>query len=800
MRDRQTVSADELKALDIYWRAANYLGAAQIYLRENCLLQEPLQPEHIKPRLLGHWGTVPGINFVYTHLNRLITQTKQSVLLVTGPGHGAPANLANLYLEGTLAKFYPELVLTKDGLTCFVSQFSMPGGFPSHLSPATPGCIHEGGELGYALATAFGAAFDNPDLIVACIVGDGEAETGPTATAWHGTKYLNPACDGAVLPILHLNGYKISSGTIFGAMSDEELLSLFRGYGYEVEIVNAGGDTIEERASVHRQMAAALDSAHTVIRNIQQTARVSSAQERPRYPMLILRSPKGWTCPKELDGKTLENSFRSHQVPIDKPQDNPEHLDLLSRWLLSYRPDELFDSEGRPDPQLLASCPTGDLRIGMNVHAYGGNLRRELRLPDFQRYAVTVNQHGAIRGSDTFRLGEYLRDVLRMNEADDGTTANFRVFCPDELMSNKLGAIFEATSRQFAWPANSQDEHIGSEGRVLEVLSEHTCQGWLQGYLLTGRHGLFPCYEAFAPIVDSMMNQYAKFLKVSAEIEWRKPVASLTYLLSSEGWRQDHNGYSHQGPGFINSLLTKKADHVRIYLPPDTNCLLSTINHCLTSTDKINLVIASKQRMPQWLSMDEADEHCRKGATIWRWASTDNGEEPDVVLAASGVYPTNELLAAAWLLRDELPDLRVRVVNVTDLLILQTESFHPHGLTPEAFDSLFTANKPVIFNFHGYPVAVKQLLFHRPAFPRFQINGYIEEGTTTTPFDLFVQNLASRYHVVVQAVRAVAEMNSNVAAQSDSIVSHYEEKLIAHHDYIRKHGEDMPEIVDWQWS
>jgi xylulose-5-phosphate/fructose-6-phosphate phosphoketolase len=794
------MTTDEVKAVDMYWRAANYLGAAQIYLRDNCLLEKPLKGDHIKPRLLGHWGTVPGINFIYAHLNRLVRQTKQSILLLTGPGHGAPANLANLYLEGTLAEFYPDLVHTKEGLTKFVSQFSMPGGFASHLTPATPGCIHEGGELGYALATAFGAVFDNPELIGACIVGDGEAETGPTATAWHSTKYLNPARDGAVLPILHLNGYKISSATIYGAMSDNELYDLFHGFGYEVEIVHAHGETSDERTDAHVQMAVAIDSAHTAIRNIQDRARAGQVVQRPRFPMLIMRSPKGWTCPRELDGKPLENSFRSHQVPVEKPQQNPEHLMVLERWLRSYRPEELFDSEGRANALLLATCPTGNLRLGMNPHAYGGELRRELRLPDFRDYAFPVIGHGAARGSDTSKLGEYLRDVVRLNESSEGETANFRVFCPDELMSNKLGAIFEATNRQFVWPTDLEDDHIGSAGRVLEVLSEHTCQGWLQGYLLTGRHGLFPCYEAFAPIVDSMMNQYAKFLKLSSEIEWRKPVASFTYLLSSEGWRQDHNGYSHQGPGFINNLLTKKANHVRIYLPPDTNCLLSTINHCLTSTDKINLVIASKQQMPQWLSMDDADEHCRKGATIWRWASTDNGEAPDVVLAAAGVYPTNELLAAAWLLRNELPDLRVRVVNVTDLLILEPDSFHPHGLTPEAFAELFTRDKPVIFNFHGYPVAVKQLLFHRPAFGRFQINGYIEEGTTTTPFDLFVQNLASRYHIVIQAVRAVAETDAKTAVQMDRIVSLYEEKLTRHHDYIRKHGEDMPEVANWNWA
>jgi len=788
-----SLSDDEVRALDLYWRAANYLGAAQIYLRDNCLLTDRLWAKHIKPRLLGHWGTVPGINFVYTHLNRLIRRRGQSALLVTGPGHGAPGNLANLYLEGTLAEFYPELSHDKAGAERLIRMFSTPGGFPSHLNPGTPGCIHEGGELGYALATAFGAAFDNPDLLVACIVGDGEAETGPTATAWHCDKYLNPAKDGAVLPILHLNQYKISSVTVFGAMTDDELRGLFRGYGYAVEIIEAWGDTVDERAEAHRRMAAAVDDAYGAIGIIQEAARRGEIIPRPRWPMLILRSPKGWTCPKQVDGKPLEGTFRSHQVPIEEPQTNPEHLALLDQWLRSYGPEELFDARGRPRAQLLQTCPAGDLRMGVNVHANGGRLRRELSLPDFRAFEVEVKERGAKRERDTAKLGEYLREVVRRN------AANFRIFCPDEMESNRLNAVFEVTDRQFVWPAGLLDDHIGRVGRVAEILSEHTCQAWLQGYLLTGRHGLFPCYEAFAPIVDSMLNQYAKFLKISAEIPWRDPVSSFTYLLSSEGWRQDHNGYSHQGPGFINNLLTKKADHVRIYLPPDANCLLSTVDHCLTSKDKINLVIASKQPMPQWLSVDEAIDHCSKGATIWRWASSNNGERPDVVLAAAGVYPTNEVMAAAALLRVELPALRLRVVNVTDLLILEPESFHPHGLTQGTFDELFTADRPVIFNFHGYPAAVKQLLFDRPALGRFQVNGYIEEGTTTTPFDLFVQNRASRYHVVMQAARAAAKFNPQVAEQVEAVVSRYERKLAEHQAYIREHGVDPPEIADWKW-
>lgn len=792
-------AVDELRALDAYWRAANYLGAAQVYLRDNCLLSEPLRPEHIKHRLLGHWGTVPGINFIYAHLNRLIQRTQAGVLLVTGPGHGAPANLANLFLEGTLSEFYPDLTLDRAGASRLIRMFSMPGGFPSHLYPGTPGCIHEGGELGYALATSFGAAFDNPDLIVACIVGDGEAETGPTATAWHSTKFLNPVSDGAVLPVLHLNGYKISCPTVFGSMSDEELLDLFHGYGYAVQIVEASGETPDERRDAHRKMAEAMDSGYATIRRIQSEARRGEGPERPRYPMLILRSPKGWTCPQEIDGQRIEGSFRAHQVPAINCKTNPEHLVLIERWLRSYRPEELFDLSGQLSATVTGTCPTGDRRMGVNRHAYGGELRRELTLPDFQRHAVPVTQHGALQLGDMTALGKYLRDVVSLNEATADQAANFRVFCPDEMTSNRLSAIFEATNRQFALPTAAHDDFMGTSGRVVEMLSEHNCQGWLQGYLLTGRHGLLPCYEAFAPIVDSMMNQYAKFLKVSAETSWRKPVASLTYLLTSEGWRQDHNGYSHQGPGFINNLLTKKSEHVRVYLPPDTNCLLSTIDHCLTSTDKINLVIASKQQMPQWLSIGDAIEHCRAGASVWRWASTNDGERPDVVLAAAGVYPTNETIAAAALLRAELPMLRVRVVNVTDLLILEMDSHHPHGLTESVFTDLFTADRPVIFNFHGYPGAVKQLLFDRPALSRFQINGYIEEGTTTTPFDLLVRNRASRYHIVMQAVRAAAPFSQAVATQVKVTESRYARKLTEHRAYIEAHGIDPQEITGWHW-
>jgi xylulose-5-phosphate/fructose-6-phosphate phosphoketolase len=784
----------DLTDLHAYWRAVNYLAAAQVYLQDNVLLDEPLRPEHIKPRLLGHWGTVPGINFIYAHLNRLIRNHDTDVLLITGPGHGAPANLANLYLEGSLREYYPDLTLDRVGLARLVKAFSWPGGFPSHLTPGTPGTIHEGGELGYALATAFGAAFDNPGLIVACIVGDGEAETGPTATAWHCTKFLDPVGDGAVLPILHLNEYKISSRTVFGAMDEAELRALFTGYEYEFLYVEAGGTTPEAFESAHRAMAAAIDRAYASIRAIQDAARRGQPVEKPRWPVIVLRSPKGWTCPAEVDGKVIEGSYRSHQVPVSEAKKNNGHLRLLEQWLRSYRPGELFDHDGRPNPRVLAMCPSGERRMGMNPHANGGKLRRDLDRPDWKGYAVQVRDRGAVKASDMVELGKYLAEIIRRNGSD------FRIFCPDEVASNRLSAVFDATVRQFTWPTPPHDEAVGPRGRVVEVLSEHTCQGWLQGYLLTGRHGLYPCYEAFVAIVDSMMGQYAKFLKQSAETPWRVPVTSLTYLLSSEGWRQDHNGYSHQMPGFINTLLNKKARNVRIYLPPDANCLLSTVDHCLTSLDKINLVIASKQPMPQWLTADEAAEHCRIGATVWRWASTFDGEKPDVVLACSGVYPTAETLAAAWMLRRELPDLRVRVVNVTDLLILELDSYHPHGLSAERFDDLFTPDRPVVFNFHGYPSAVKQLLFERPRKRRFRINGYVEEGTTTTPFSLLAQNHVDRYTVMIQAVRAAAEHDPTVAIQADKIAGRAERKRAELLAYAEQRGEDAEDITAWVWS
>jgi len=791
------VAPDEIEGLHAYFRAANYLGAAQIYLRDNCLLEEPLRADDIKPRLLGHWGTVPGINFVYAHLNRLIQARDANVLLITGPGHGAPANLANLYLEGSLAEVYPEFTLGRAGLDRLVKSFSWPGGFPSHLTPGTPGTIHEGGELGYALATAFGAAFDNPDLIVACIVGDGEAETGPTATAWHSTKFLDPAGDGAVLPILHLNEYKISSRTIFGAMDEAELRALFTGYGYDVEYVAvAANDSHDECAAAHRRMAAAVDRAFEGIRHIQVAACGGRRPEKPRWPMIVLRSPKGWTGIAELDGHPIEGSYRSHQVPVKDVRTNPDHLRALDQWLRSYRPHELFDKDGRPAPRVLAACPSGERRMGMSPHANGGRLRRELTRPPWQGFAVGVSDRGASLRADTKVLAGYLREVIRQNEA----AANFRIVCPDEMTSNRLGAVFDATPRQFVWPTDPHDEAIGPRGRVLEILSEHTCQGWLQGYLLTGRHGLFPCYEAFVAIVDSMMGQYAKFLKQAAEVHWRAPVSSFTYLLTSEGWRQDHNGYSHQMPGFINTLLNKKARNVRVYLPPDANCLLSTIDHCMTSLDKINLVIASKQPMPQWLTAAEAADHCRDGASVWGWASTAGGADPDVVLACSGVYPTTEALAAAWHLRRELPELRLRLVNITDLLILELDSYHPHGLGPEQFDDLFPPDRPVVYNFHGYPSAVKQLLFARPHIHRFEVNGYEEEGTTTTPFSLLAANRVDRYTVLAQLVLAAARRSPAVASRADEVIGSAERKRTELLAYAEEHGEDAPEITEWTWS
>jgi len=775
-----------------YRRAVNYLAAAQIYLRDNPLLEEPLRPEHIKDRLLGHWGTSPGINLVYAHLNRLILRTDANILLITGPGHGAAANLANMYLEGTLAEYFPDLTLDRVGLARFLKSFSWPDAFPSHLAPGYPGVIHEGGELGYALSTAFGAALDNPDLIVACIVGDGEAETGPTAGAWHSNKFLNPATDGAVLPILHLNGFKIANPTIFGTMADYELNALFIGYGYLVRIVE-----LSDR--IDHDMDAATTWAYNEIRTLQKGARSGKPVERPRWPMLILRTPKGWTGPKEIDGRRVEGSFLSHQVPAKEARTNPNHLSIVETWLRSYRPEELFDSEGRPAQDILSLCPKGDRRMATNPHSFGGRMRRPLRLPPLSEYGVDLTARGKEHASGVEELGKYLRDLIRRNREE----RNFRIVCPDELESNRLEDVLSATRRQYVWPLPDVAEvveHTGKDGLVLEVLSEHNCQGWLQGYLLTGRHGLFPCYEAFLPIVDGMMNQYAKFLKSSLEVSWRDPISSLNYLLTSQAWRQEHNGYSHQGPGFINNVLTKKGHTYRVYLPPDANSLLCTMAHCLEITNFINLVIASKHPMPQWLSREEAREHCRVGASVWEWASTNGGEDPQIVLACCGDALTLEVMSAADILRREAPEWRVRVVNVTDLLVLGIPQKYPHGLEEDRFQRLFPPGCPVVFNFHGYTAAIKQLCWERPENSRFDINGYREEGTTTTAFDMQIRNRTSRYHLVIQAAWKIAARNPGVAAKAESLVVRYEQKIGDHRRFIREHGFDPPEITDWVWG
>jgi xylulose-5-phosphate/fructose-6-phosphate phosphoketolase len=787
----------ELDAIARFQRVTDYLTAAELYLKDNVLLEEPLRPEQIKDRLLGHWGTSPAINMIYAHLNHLIMRYDLDMFLVTGPGHGAPANLANLYLEGTLQEYYPALTFDKQGLHDFVRSFSWPGGFPSHLYPGVPGTIHEGGELGYALATAFGAAMDNPDLIVACIVGDGEAETGPTATAWHCYKFLDPAESGAVLPILNLNGYKIANPTIFGTMSDDELLHLFTGYGYRVIFVSG-----TELDDLNAQLYEAVDWAYHEIRRIQQAARTGNRIEKPPWPMIIFRSPKGMTGPKEMDGEPLVGSFRSHQIPIPDPKTNPQHLKLLDDWLRSYNVQELFDEHGRPKQEILDQTPKGDRRMGSNPHTFGGKLRSVPNLPDIHEFKVDVHEgkgtepfhRGGLDASNMEQAGKYLAEVIKRNPH------TFRIFSPDELESNKLTQVLDVTKRDYQWPIPPYNEKVTNhDGRVIEVLSEHDIEAWLQGYLLTGRFGLFPSYEAFLNIIVSMMDQFAKFLKMSGEFSWRLPVSSLNYLETSTLWRQEHNGFSHQNPGFINSVLNKKAKVARVYLPPDANCLVSTVDHCLHSTGYVNLIIANKPPMPQWLSMDEAIAHCRAGASVWQLASTDNGVNPDVVLVGIGDNPTLEVMAAAQILHDEMPELRVRVVNVTDLFVLQKESEHPHGLDDEMFAALFTPDRPVIINFHGYPSAVEQLLFGRDSTHRFRINGYREEGTTTTPFDMNVRNGTDRYHVMMQAIRLAAANNPAVATRASERVHHYEYVLVAFRQYIQENGVDPEEIRNWTW-
>ncbi len=782
-----TLSQEQLQLLHRYWQASNYLAAAQIYLHDNALLKTPLQPEHIKPRLLGHWGTSPGLNFIYVHLNRLIKETDADMMYICGPGHGAPAVLANTYLEGTYTETYPAVTQDEAGMQQFFRQFSSPGGIPSHVSAHTPGSIHEGGELGYSLTHAFGAVFDNPNLLVACVVGDGEAETGPLEGSWKSIQFLNPARDGAVLPILHLNGYKIASATVMGRMTDEALAELFKGHGYDPVFV-AGDDPMP----VHETMVAALDTAYTQIRAIQDIARNNTGAAAPRWPLIILRTPKGWTGPKEWKGKPIEGSFRAHQVPLLDVKKDPEQLAMLEQWLRSYQPETLFDADGKLLPELAALAPEGEKRMSANPHANGGQLRKPLLLPAFKDYALKVNAPGITVGESTIQLGKFLRDVFKLNEPQH----NFRLFCPDETHSNRLQAVFEATNRCFTGPIFDTDDHLAPDGRVMEVLSEHLCQGWLEGYLLTGRHGLFPCYEAFITIIDSMFNQHAKWLKTCQELPWRRPLASMNYLLTSHSWRQDHNGYSHQGPGFIDTVVNKKSSVIRIYLPPDANCLLSVMDHCLRSSNYVNLVVAGKQPELQWLDMEAATAHCAQGASVWEWASNDRGHTTDVVLACAGDVPTQEAVAAAWLLRKHLPELKVRLVNVVDLMALSPEAYHPHGLEPALFTELFTDEAPVIFAFHGYVRIIHDLVHGRPEPERFHVRGFREEGTTTTPFDMVVLNNMSRYQLALEAIRRV----ERIQEQAAPAIEYFEAQLKKHPAYIKEHLEDMPEVKDWKWE
>ncbi|MEE8290554.1 MAG: phosphoketolase family protein [Candidatus Tectomicrobia bacterium] len=784
---RKPLSAEELDAINAYWRAANYLSVGQIYLYDNPLLKEPLKLEHVKPRLLGHWGTTPGLNFIYVHLNRVIKKYDLDVIYVTGPGHGGPGLVANVYLEGTYSEVYPDVSHDTQGMKRLFKQFSFPGGIPSHVAPETPGSIHEGGELGYALSHAYGAAFDNPDLIVACVVGDGEAETGPLAAAWHSNKFLDPVHDGTVLPILHLNGYKIANPTVLARISREELESLFIGYGYNPYFVEGS-----EPASMHRLMAQTLDTVIGEIKAIQRDARTQGVTTRPRWPMIILRTPKGWTGPKEVDGKKTEDFWRSHQVPFAEMATKPDHVRLLESWMKSYRPEELFDETGRLIPELQQLAPQGNRRIGANPHANGGVLLKPLRMPNFRDYAVDVSQPGQVVGEATRVMGEFLRDVMKRNM----NQRNFRIMGPDETASNRLSALFEVTDRAWMGEIISEDHHLSPDGRVMEILSEHTCQGWLEGYLLTGRHGLFSCYEAFIHIIDSMFNQHAKWLKVtSKEIPWRRPIASLNYLLTSHVWRQDHNGFSHQDPGFIDHVLNKKADIIRVYLPPDANTLLYVTDRCLRSRNFINVIVAGKQPQPQWLAMDAAIKHCTSGIGIWEWASNDKGSEPDVVMACAGDVPTIETLAAVDLLRQHVPGLKVRVINVVDLMTLQPKEVHPHGLSDREFDTLFTTDKPIIFAYHGYPWLIHRLTYRRTNHKNLHVRGYKEEGTTTTPFDICVLNDLDRFHLVGDVIDRVPKLGY-VAAYAKQAVR---DKLIEHEQYITTYGEDMPEIREWKW-
>ncbi len=778
------LSKTQVQLTDAYWRAANYLSVGQIYLLDNPLLREPLAIEHVKPRLLGHWGTTPGLNFIYVHLNRVIVEHDLDVIYVAGPGHGGPAVVANTYLEGTYSEVYPNISRDAEGMQRLFKQFSFPGGIPSHAAPETPGSINEGGELGYSLAHAFGAALDNPDLIVACVVGDGEAETGPLATAWHSNKFLNPATDGAVLPILHLNGYKIANPTILSRISRDELESLLVGYGYKPYVVEG-----DEPAEMHQLMAATMETVIGEIHAIQQEARENGVRERPRWPLIVLRTLKGWTGPKEVDGEKTEGTWRSHQVPLANIAANPEHLQALEAWLRSYRPDELFDADGRLQPEL---ATRGTRRMGANPHANGGLLLKDLRLPDFRSYAVEVPAPGAVVAEATRVLGGFLRDIMERNLG----SRNFRVMAPDELTSNRLGAILEVTGRAWMGERLPGDDHLAPDGRVMEILSETTCQGWLEGYLLTGRHGLFTSYEAFIHIVDSMFNQHAKWLETSRRIPWRAPVASLNYLLSSHVWRQDHNGFTHQDPGFIDVAMNKKAEVIRVYLPPDANTLLSVADHCLGSRDYVNIIVAGKQPALQYLNMDAAVKHCTAGLGIWEWASNDKGEEPDVVMACAGDIPTLETLAAVDLLRRYVPELKVRVINVVDLMRLQPKEEHPHGLTDRDFDGLFTTNKPILFAYHGYPWLIHRLTYRRTNHANLHVRGYKEEGTTTTPFDMVVLNDMDRFHLASDVIDRVPKLGSAAVYAKQA----FRDKLIEHREYIVQYGDDMPEIRDWKWT
>ena len=785
MTTATALTREELALIDRYWRAANYLSVGQIYLLDNPLLRDALTLDHVKPRLLGHWGTTPGLNFLYAHLNRVIKRDDLDVIFICGPGHGGPAMVANTYLEGTYSEIYPEITEDENGLRRLFRQFSFPGGIPSHASPDTPGSIHEGGELGYALVHAYGAAFDNPDLIVACVVGDGEAETGPLAASWHSNKFINPAHDGAVLPILHLNGYKIAGPTILGRLGDDEIRKLFEGLGHEVFFVEGS-----EPALMHQAMASTLDQALVCIRTIQEAARTNGSGGLPRWPMIVLRSPKGWTGPKEVDGLKTEGFWRSHQVPLSSLAEKPGHLALLESWMKSYHPDQLFDAQGRLMPELRALAPAGARRMGASPHT-NGSARSHLQCADARDFAVEVKAPGKVNAEATRILGHYLREIMRLNAA----ARNFRIMGPDETASNRLDAVFDVTDRTWMEARIPEDVHLSPDGRVMEVLSEHLCQGWLEGYLLTGRHGLFNCYEAFIHIVDSMFNQHAKWLKVSRELAWRQPIASFNYLLSSHVWRQDHNGFSHQDPGFIDLVANKKADIVRVYLPPDANTLLYVADHCLRTYDRINVIVAGKQPSPQWLDMETAIRHCRAGIGMWDFACNDQGDEPDVVMACAGDVPTLETLAAVDLLRQHCPSLKIRVVNVVDLMALQDPGQHPHGLDARDFDGLFTTDKPVIFAYHGYPYLIHRLTYRRTNHHNFHVHGFQEEGTTTTPFDMTVLNRLDRFHLAIAAIDRIPGLLPGAAHIKQALRN----KLIEHEDYVRRHGDDMPEIKNWVW-